>query len=236
MKHTRSLAEIEIRQKVVARFRELWPDARIIHEMNVEGGAARADVVAVQPDRVWICEIKSERDTLSRLPDQVKFFGPSCHGLIIAAHAKWTTSPGMSEPHPKHGYRTTIPSKIDDSLTGVSRRLYDLWTYPEPVLTSGRHWSAPFSAQVPWYHRMIHLLWSDEIRAVAGEHRIACTSKTSGSKLAKDLSQLMNGREIERAVCKQLRARTFAEADEPIFVDRKIVPPHPNSVRQESIL
>lgn len=235
MKHTRSLAEFEIRQKVVARFRELWPDARIIHEMNVEGGAARADVVAVQPDRLWICEIKSERDTLSRLPDQVKFFGPCCHALIIAAHEKWTKSRGMTEPHPKHGGRSMIPSLLDEAAAGLGR-FYDVWTYPEPKLHGGRNWRQPFSVQVPWYHRMIHLLWSDEIRAVANEHRIACTPRTPGYKLAPELSRLLTGREIERAVCKQLRARTFAEADEPIFVDRKIVPPHPNSVRQESML
>lgn len=232
MKHTRSSAEVEIREAVVKRFRELWPDARIIHEMNVEGGAARADVVAVQPDRLWICEIKSERDTLTRLPDQVKFFGPCCHALIIAAHDKWTKSRGMTEPHPKHGGRSMIPSLLDEAAAGLGR-YYDTWTYPEPEMRSGRDWRAPYTSHVPWYHRMVHLLWSDEIRAVAGEHRISCTPRTPGYKLAVDLSKMLTGREIERAVCKHLRARTFAEADPPILFERKVMPPHPDSVRQE---
>src|SRR5690606_41993771 len=88
VRHTRSSAEVEIRDAVVTRMRELWPDARIIHEMNVEHGSSRADVVAVQPDRLWICEIKSERDKLDRLAGQIKDFAPCCHGMIIAAHEK----------------------------------------------------------------------------------------------------------------------------------------------------
>lgn len=235
MKHTRSSAEVEIREAMIKRFRELWPDARIIQEMNVEGGAARADVVAVQPERIWIGEIKSERDTLSRLPDQIKHFGPCCHGLIIAAHEKWTKHRGYTEPHSKHGGRSGIPSLLDEAAAGLGR-LYDVWTYPEPQMKHGRDWRGPFSAQVPWYHRMLHLLWSDELRAVAAEARVSCTPRTPGYKLAVDLSRLMNGTEIERAVCRQLRARTFVEADPPIEIARKVIPPHPSSVRQESML
>ncbi|RWB67575.1 hypothetical protein [Mesorhizobium sp.] len=232
MKHSRSSAEVEIRDAVVARFRQLWPDARIIHEMNVEGGAARADIAAVQPERLWICEIKSERDTLSRLPQQLRFFGPSCHALIVAAHAKWTLSPGMSGPHGKHGGRSRLPSKLDEATKGLGY-LYDLWEYPEPV---SMRWRQPYTQQVPWYRRMLELLWADEVRAVAAEHRISCMPRTPAYKLAPDIARMLTGREIEHAVCTHLRARTFAEADPPIEIARKIVPAHPASVRQESML
>lgn len=84
MKHTRSSAEVEIRDAVVSRFRQLWPDARIIHEMNVEHGSSRADVVAVQPDRLWICEIKSERDTLTRLAGQIADFAEADPPIVSA--------------------------------------------------------------------------------------------------------------------------------------------------------
>ncbi|WP_011580544.1 MULTISPECIES: hypothetical protein [Chelativorans] len=209
MKHTRSSSEWEIRDAVVKRFRELWPDARIIHEMNVEHGSSRADVVAVQPDRIWICEIKSERDKLDRLAGQIKDFGPTCHGLIVAAHEKWTKSPGM-EPT-KYGMRQ-IPSPLR-AATAESRR-FTIWEYP----TSGTWWQPGVS--IPWFHRMLLLLWTDELRFVASRHGISCSNRTPAYKLAPEMSRLMTGREIERAVCRMLRAREFAEAD-PAIVEAK---------------
>ncbi|NGO50449.1 hypothetical protein [Allomesorhizobium camelthorni] len=232
MKHSRSSAEVEIRDAVVKRFRELWPNARIIHEMNVEHGSSRADVVAVQPDRLWICEIKSERDKLDRLAGQIADFGPTCHGLIVAAHEKWTKSPGMETV--KHGVIRQLPSPLTLALAGA-RRCYDIWSYPNSE-SRRRDWSAPYRAEVPWYHRMLLLLWADELRAVAADHRIACTSRTPGNKLVPELSRMMTGSEIEKAVCKHLRARTFVEADPPILPERKAFAAHPASGRQEALL
>lgn len=232
MKHTRSSAEVEIRDAVVKRFRELWPDARIIHEMNVEHGSSRADVVAVQPDRLWICEIKSERDKLDRLAGQIADFGPCCHGMIVAANEKWTKSPGMESV--KHGVIRQIPSPLTVALAG-SRRCYDIWSYPEPNSSSRwREWSAPYRSEVPWYHRMLMLLWADEIRAVASDHSISCDRRAPAYKIAPMLSRMMTGAEIEKAVCKYLRARTFVEADPPILVERRFVPSQPNLFRQET--
>ncbi|MES0071884.1 hypothetical protein [Mesorhizobium sp. M0058] len=234
MKHSRSTAEVEIRDAVVKRFRELWPDARIVHEMNVEHGGSRADVVAVQPDRIWICEIKSERDKLDRLAGQLRDFGPASHGIIVAAHEKWSRDRGWIEHG--GGRKSKVRTLLEEAMVGRERGPTAVWDYPEPVLTSGRAWRPPGWRSVPWYHRMIMLLWSEEIRAVAAEHRVAHTKRTGGFDLSLELGRLLTGREIEAAVCKHLRARTFSEADPPIFADRKVVPPHPDSVRQESML
>jgi hypothetical protein len=238
LKHSRSSAEVEIRDAVVvARFRQLWPDARIIHEMNVEHGSSRADVVAVQQERIWICEIKSERDTLSRVAGQVADFGPSCHGLIVAAHEKWTRRDYVDVPARvtrsgirRGGYKQQQPSLLMQATKNCAH--FDTWTYPEPYQGD---WHAPYASRVPWLDRMLGLLWSDEIRSVAAEHRIACTKRSPTYKLAPEMSRLLTGREIERAVCKHLRARTFVEADPPIEIVRKVVPAHPASIRQESM-
>jgi hypothetical protein len=203
MKHTRSSCEWEIRDAVVARFRELWPDARIIHEMNVEHGSSRADVVAVQPDRLWICEVKSERDKLNRLPGQIKDFGPACHGLIVAAHERWTKTNGAS-------------SLLSLATAGCHR--FDTWAYPEPERRYGRDWGRPYRNVVPWPHKMLTLLWADELRAIASKHRVACKGRTPAHELVVSLSRLLTGAEIEKAVCGMLRLRTFVEADAPIEV------------------
>jgi hypothetical protein len=241
MKHSRSSAEVEIREAVVKRFRELWPDARIIHEMNVEHGSSRADVVAVQPDRLWICEIKSEKDTLTRLASQLADFGPACHSLIVAVHEKWTVRGSIEVPlrvlpsgRTRGGYTQSTPSEIEKASTYAPR--FEQWVYPEPVRTYGRDWGMPVSYRVPWHHKMLRLLWSDELRAVAADHRVAHTSRTPGSKLAPDLCRLLTGEQIERSVCKYLRARSFAEADPPILIAKRDFPAHPASVRQEALL
>jgi len=220
MKHTRSSAETEIREAVVTRFRELWPDARIIHEMNVEHGSSRADVVAVQPERLWICEIKSERDKLDRLAGQIKDFGPCCHGMIIAAHEKWTAEGPRREIHrpatktlPAYISYQTEPSLLSRATEDCRR--VNVWSYPEPPSEYRREWSI-LRQHVPWYHRMLMLLWSDELRETAAQHRIPFDRRSPAYKLAPEMSRLMTGREIERAVCRVLRRRSFAEADAPL--------------------
>lgn len=240
MKHSRSSAEVEIRDAVVARFRELWPDARIIHEMNVEHGNSRADVVAVQPNRLWIAEIKSERDKLDRLAGQVADFGPCCHGMLIAAHEKWTRKGPTEEIHKPATKRfsacvqyRTEPSKLQKALAGCRR--VEVWSYPEPPTRYGsRDWRAP-SDVVPWYHRMLMLLWADELRDVAVAHRVSHDKRTPAYKLAPLLSRQMTGTEIEAAVCKTLRSRPFAEADPPVEARQGSVAT-PDLYRQEPML
>ncbi len=225
MKHTRSSAEVEIRDAVVMRFREIWPNARIIHEMNVEHGSSRADVVAVQPDRLWICEIKSEKDKLDRLVDQLRDYGPSCHGIIIAAHERWTKTGGY-EPHPRlPGAMIEVPSPLRAVIKDLGA--YTVWSHPEPPSATGRQWFKPYQDCIPHYHRMLRLLWSDELRAVANQHRVVCTQRTPANLLSRDLARLLSGKEIERAVCRMLRIRQFAEADPPIETEYFVQPSAP---------
>lgn len=67
-----SVAEERIRAKAEAMLRGAFPDARIIHELVLRQGGCRIDLAAVTPDRLICVEVKSERDVLTRLPDQVE--------------------------------------------------------------------------------------------------------------------------------------------------------------------
>ncbi|MEL7525051.1 MAG: hypothetical protein AAFN16_04745 [Pseudomonadota bacterium] len=62
----------ELRAAVADRLRELRPSARILHEINVAGGTVRLDVTAASPEEIITAEIKSKRDKLDRLPEQLK--------------------------------------------------------------------------------------------------------------------------------------------------------------------
>lgn len=67
-----SLAEERIRLKAEAMLRGAFPDARVIHELVLRQGGCRIDLAAVTPDRLICVEVKSERDVLTRLPEQVE--------------------------------------------------------------------------------------------------------------------------------------------------------------------
>lgn len=210
MKHTRSSAEWEIREVVVTRFRELWPAARIIHELNVDHGQTRADLVAVSPTRLVLCEIKSERDTLDRLEGQAMSFSPACHTFVVAAHAKWCALPARIEYRPGSWRQPPSPIQVHTRRTGA-----EVWEYPEPERNGYRDWRT-FREHSPWAARMLSLLWVDELKAECSANRIAFGSRSNSDELRRAMLHLMRQPEIEAAVCRQLRARVFAEADAPI--------------------
>lgn len=198
-----SQSERDIRQAVVSRARELWPSARIIHELNVDHGECRADVAAVTDAELILFEIKSARDTLARLPNQLRTFGPVAHHVIVAAHERWCSA-------------KKYPNCDVEKIIGHAR-VGQLWRYPEPPSKWGlRHWSAPHSTTRPWPHRMLRLLWTEELQRLAAESGVSRSHRIAGYKLADQLSLLLTGAEVERAVCAALRARQFAEADDPI--------------------
>jgi hypothetical protein len=123
MKHARSSAESEIHEAVVARLRLLLPEARIIHELNVDEGKSRVDVAAVTRNRLVFAEIKSEKDKPDRLARQLHAFGACCHTLILAAHEKWFESPGMEQRFYKarqgssledYSYKRALPSPMQE--------------------------------------------------------------------------------------------------------------------------
>lgn len=213
-KNQPSNAEREIRAAVVNRLRALYPGARIVHELNVGHGKNRIDVAAITRDRIVAVEIKSERDRLTRLADQVREFGRSCHAVVVAAHERFFES--FTYTNGGAGYRES------ETLSAGARNAevwhYPLYSGPDVALARARFgvWSAPrFS--IPDTRQLLVLLWTEELRSVAVAHRIAgVTRRTPGYTLRDVLWRRLTGAEIEQAVCGQLRQRTFAEADPPI--------------------
>lgn len=70
------MRDVDLRRVLLARLEEQYgadPETRIIEELGVEHGAARADVAVVN-GTLHGFEIKSEADTLDRLPNQVIAF------------------------------------------------------------------------------------------------------------------------------------------------------------------
>lgn len=186
-----SAAELHLRNLAVAKLRLLMPDARVVHELNVEVGACRVDIAAISPDRLVFVEIKSRKDTLDRLPKQVAIFAPACHRLIVCyASERWDVS--------------TIYSASD----------YQAQVWPED---RPEWWSVRDTFKPPNTSAMLNLLWRNELHAEAVRANLQPKARASRQPLMAMLWEHLTGREIVSAVCRQLRSRHFAKADAPVF-------------------
>jgi hypothetical protein len=187
-----SEAERYLRSLAANRLRTLMPDARIVHELNVNTGECRVDLAAVGPDRLVFCEIKSRKDTLDRLPDQCRVFKPACHRLVICyASERWDVG--------------TIYRASD----------YGCEVWPED---GASRWTLRHSSfYPPNTSAMLNLLWRDELWLEAGRANLQPSKRESRSPLMHRMWHSMTGREIVEAVCRQLRSRTFAEADPAVW-------------------
>lgn len=182
-----SEAERHLRGLAVERLRGLMPEARIVHELNVENGTCRVDIAAVAPDRLVFVEIKSRKDTLDRLPDQVRTFVPACHRMAVCyASERWDVS--------------TIYRAVN----------YETDVWPED---RREWWTIGEKFKPPSTAAMLNLLWRDELWHEAESAGFQPGRRESRSPLMHRLWNGLTGREVVAAVCRQLRARPFAEAD-----------------------
>jgi hypothetical protein len=205
-----SAAEREIRDAVAAFIRCNMPDARVVHELVV--GQCRADLAAVESERLTLFEIKSSKDKLTRLERQHRMFTRAAHETIVVADRKWFEE-FTYERSEARGYRA------GPGLECVS--ILNLWRFPQPEpgeFAYHDRWRLPrVTMEQPHAQRMLDLLWADELRAECLRHNISASSRTNRFTMMTDMAWLLTGKEIARAVCRQLRGRAFPEADAPII-------------------
>jgi len=210
-----SSAEQQIRDALVAFLHCELPQARVIHEL-VTGGC-RADVAAVEAERLMLFEIKSEKDTLDRLDTQMKEFAQVGHHAFVVAHEKWfdRTPYDNGAPRfawPRNGYHGGVWAYPKASASG---------TYTEQIY----QWRLPrISLAQPRARNLLSLLWKDELLAECAEHQIKVNSRTRNPDLVDLLAYRLTGQQIARAVCRQLRARPVLEADPPISAKAAGIP------------
>lgn len=203
---TGSAEERAMRDGIIPVLREICPGARIIHELNIDHGHCRADIAAVEKQRVTLVEIKSKKDKLDRLDKQLTVFGRAAHQVILLADEKW--------------FGEKFGSKFPQHFYGGSPAV---WRWPRPESASyavkgGWHTAwLRHNEPEPHARRLLELLWRDELETECRSHAIAVSGRTPRFDMIRDMAWLMTGREVVEAVCRQLRSRPFAEADAPII-------------------
>lgn len=63
-----------VREKLISYLSSNDKNSYVVEEFDIDNGSVRADVVAVSNNMVHGYEIKSDSDTLLRLPNQVKYY------------------------------------------------------------------------------------------------------------------------------------------------------------------
>ncbi|WP_224406148.1 hypothetical protein [Afifella sp. IM 167] len=211
-----SEAERELRDAVVAHLHDAMPKARVVHELVC--GGCRADLAAVERDRLTLFEIKSERDTLVRLAEQVRQFTRAAHAVVVVAHEKHFDRTPYKNGQPRFA--------APDELHSPGGHRYDeLWCAP-PDADDGTgfrglyRWHLPrWSQKQPQAYYLLDLLWRDELIAEASAHQVPFGKRPTRHVLITQMVWEMTGREIAQAVCRQLRRRAFPEADAAIVED-----------------
>ena len=217
----RSDAEALIRAAVVARLRLLRPNARVMHEVNVAGqGSNRIDVLAVDRAEIIAVEIKSAKDKLDRLPDQVKAMQGCAHHVIAALHEKFLTSneTDVRIRNPETGFYektgTAVyfsrPDEAEPALT---------WVYPETGRKGYRcgAWEEPKPhITVPLPPDAIRILWADELRQLCASIHVPLPPRPNMDQMVSALRWRATGEQITKGICAALRARQCIEADPPV--------------------
>lgn len=193
----RSPEEAQVRDAAVARLRELYPDARVMMEVN-SPNYTRIDVLAVTPVTIIAAEIKSEKDTLSRIDKQLEAQLDCAHFSIAVVHRKL-----LMEPHP--GY-FCMPDRMGETS----------WLWPYPLGTQRwdlghryNHW-----LPAPWW--AVELLWNPEKKELLDRHFVKANSRATGPDMTRLLRWHLTGEQLTRGICAMLREREVIEGDPPI--------------------
>jgi hypothetical protein len=205
-----SAAELELRQAAVAFFHQEAPTARVIHELNV--GGCRADLAVVEPSRLILAELKSSRDTLTRLARQVLHFTRAAHETIVIADARWW----KTMPDGRGGEYINPVKALSEGAGYHAHR--SLWHYPA-VTTQYRQyeWRMPkLTIAQPHATRLLEVLWKQELLDAAAAAGIPTKTRWPCKDIIDAMIWGMTGEAIARAACTALRRRPFVEADAPL--------------------
>jgi hypothetical protein len=110
------MRDLEIRKKLVERLRKIYPpgENQIVHELGLCLGVARIDVAVIN-GKLNGFEIKSEKDTLKRLPEQMLVYNRVFDRLTLVAALKHSEKIAELVPN-WWGIYSVRPAKKTDAV------------------------------------------------------------------------------------------------------------------------
>jgi hypothetical protein len=217
----RSQEEGAMRVIVAQHLRQRWPGARIIHEFPLRYSSRSIDMAAILPSEIIGVEIKSSRDTMDRLENQIRAFSPICSRLIIALAPKWNEELPLEERATKTGRvwhnRYTEAQEIIRRVTDIHCETFTVCHETGDMKNTSGGWHCN---TFPWPARMLDLLHVRELAQIMG-----ASDRSTHSYLVRACHDRLTGPQIIRAVCASLRARAAfaAESDPAIPLDQAAI-------------
>lgn len=220
----RSSEELRMRELIAPVLRAHWPEARIIHELPLRYSERRIDMAAVTPSDIFAVEIKSSRDVLDRLEQQLRRFAPICSAIFVALAPCHREDGDKFAAAPRRKPRTEKPRASE--IVREANRGYDrieTWTVDAEawLVDRGSYW--PNYRARPWPAQMLQMLHRDELLQIAGRRRLVASERGATHDF---LVELCNNRltslEIRADVCAALRGRdAFDKASDAPIVEAR---------------
>lgn len=223
----RSGEELRMRELIAPVLRGHWPEARIIHELPLRYSERRIDMAAVTRTDIFAVEIKSSRDVLVRLEQQLHRFAPICSAIFVALAPCHCDNGGKIDFAAAPRRKTRTEKLRASEIVREANRGYDrieTWTVDAGagVVDRGSYW--PNYRARPWPAQMLQMLHRAELLQIAGRRRLLASERGATHDY---LVELCNNRltslEIRADVCAALRARdAFDKASDAPIVEARV--------------
>lgn len=204
----RSPAEGEIRDAVVNQARRWRPGARILHEVNILDGRNRVDLMLVDRSELTLVEIKSERDKLDRLSDQVNAMRRCAHHTAVALHRKFMPPVEDTRAPRIEGLHHDVLHWWYPTAQDMAEAHHPAFTWREPDLSS--------SLQIPLPNDALGILWRDELLDLCHALAVPVGKRPNMRELIASLRWQRSAGIITKGICWALRRRESLEADAAI--------------------
>lgn len=169
----------DIRNQLLPYLKEEYMGDKIIEEWGTMGRVV-LDLAIIGEATLTGFEIKSDRDTLSRLPKQVRYYNFLCDYNYLVVSEKYSS---VAEDHVPSSWGIIFVTEQDiiikrPAMENKNRLLY-----------------------------MVNSLWKDELISILKENNIKGYSNKNCRQLSQLIIKNMNEYDVRKIVCHKLKCR-----------------------------
>lgn len=186
--------DADIRKLLMEHLKEMFAgtDAYIVNEFDICYGDSRIDVAVISQQGIYGYEIKSDHDSLERLPRQISFYSKVCDQMTLVHSDKFTEKINQMGIL-NYKWNELIPRQTDGKMELVGDRT------PAP-------WKRNIDELCPY--QIAALTWKDEALDILSKHGITNGYKNkSRHEIWTKIIETMTLPEIQHAVIGQILKR-----------------------------
>ncbi len=195
MKEAKKLNDKAMREVLFDYYEMTNERLRFFEELCI--GKSRADAILVRENRIVGFEIKSDKDNLLRLENQMKDYTRFCDECYIVTGDKHLEEIPLVVPEFYGIIRIYLDEDEQARLEVVREAAKD-----------------PKESKRRKIKHQMSLLWRDEITMIAKANKVKPISKKSKPKIAMMLVNNMEYDDLRRAICEELMERDYSLYEE----------------------